>query len=107
MPLFKKSFFIPAPFRQIVIMQIHRLILSFALAMATMALTNRTIGASPDAVAAASVTSPREHLLLDNNWKFHLGDDWPDALHLDKAGASTGPVAEKFSDQSWRAVTIP
>src|ERR1700744_6103841 len=102
MPLFKKSFFIPAPFRQIVIMQIHRLILSFALAMA-----NHTIGASPDAVAAASVASPREHFLLDNNWKFHLGDDWPDALHLDKAGASTGPVAEKFSDQSWRAVTIP
>ena len=42
--------------------------------------------------------SPREHLSLDANWKFHLGDDWPDALHLDKAGASTGPAAEKFSD---------
>ena len=24
--------------------------------------------------------SPREHLSLDANWKFHLGDDWPDAL---------------------------
>ena len=51
--------------------------------------------------------SPREHLSLDANWKFHLGDDWPGALHLDKAGASTGPAAEKFSDQSWRSLNLP
>ena len=51
--------------------------------------------------------STSEHLSLDANWKFHLGDDWPGALHLDKAGASTGPAAEKFSDQSWRTVNIP
>ncbi|MGO8763778.1 MAG: hypothetical protein ACLQSR_01425 [Limisphaerales bacterium] len=38
--------------------------------------------------------SPREHLSLDLNWKFHLGDDWPGALHLDKAGSATGPAAE-------------
>ena len=24
--------------------------------------------------------SPREHLSLDANWKFHLGDNWPDAI---------------------------
>jgi len=62
------------------------------------------------AVSTAKLTaadSPREHLSLDANWKFHLGDDWPDALHLDKAGASTGPAAEKFSDMAWRAVTLP
>jgi hypothetical protein len=29
--------------------------------------------------SAASV-SPHEHLSLDANWKFHLGDDWPNAL---------------------------
>jgi len=51
--------------------------------------------------------SPREHLSLDANWKFHLGDDWPGALHLDKAGASTGPAAEKFSDSSWRVLNLP
>jgi len=51
--------------------------------------------------------SPREHLSLDANWKFHLGDDWPGALHLDKAGSSTGPAAEKFSDQSWRSLNLP
>ena len=47
---------------------------------------------------SSAAVSPREHLSLDANWKFHLGDDWPGALHLDKAGASTGPAAEKFND---------
>jgi beta-galactosidase len=51
--------------------------------------------------------SPREHLSLDANWKFHLGDDWPDALNLAKAGASTGPAAEKFGDDAWRTLDLP
>ena len=51
--------------------------------------------------------SPREHLSLDANWKFHLGDDWPGALHLDKAGASGGPASEKFGDSAWRAINLP
>jgi beta-galactosidase len=55
----------------------------------------------------AQTNSPREHLSLDANWKFHLGDDWPGALHLDKAGASTGPASEKFSDNSWRTLNLP
>ena len=59
------------------------------------------------ALAAQADVSPREHLSLDANWKFHLGDDWPGALHLDKAGASAGPAAEKFSDQSWRSLNLP
>ena len=56
---------------------------------------------------AAETNSPREHLSLDANWKFHLGDDWPNALRLDKAGASGGPAAEKFNDNSWRTVNLP
>ncbi len=40
---------------------------------------------------------PREHLSLDAGWKFHLGDDWPDALHPDKAGTSSGPAAQRFN----------
>ena len=56
---------------------------------------------------AAETNSPREHLSLDANWKFHLGDDWPGALRLDKAGSSGGPAAEKFSDNSWRTVNLP
>ncbi len=58
-------------------------------------------------VIAANEPSPREHLLLDANWKFHLGDDWPGALRLDKAGASGGPAAEKFNDNSWRSLDLP
>ncbi len=57
--------------------------------------------------SAQADDSPREHLSLDANWKFHLGDDWPGALHLDKAGASTGPAAERFSDSSWRTLNLP
>ena len=52
------------------------------------------------ACAALTITpisaaeSPREHLSLDANWRFHLGDDWPDALRLDKAGTGGGAAAE-------------
>ena len=52
--------------------------------------------------------SQREHLSLDANWKFHLGDDWPKALHLDKAGASAGSGAAASSAMSrWRALNLP
>ncbi len=51
--------------------------------------------------------APREHLSLDANWKFHLGDDWPGALHLDKAGASTGPASARFGDTAWRSLDLP
>ena len=57
--------------------------------------------------ATFAADSPREHLSLDADWKFHLGDDWPGALHLDKAGASTGPASEKFRDTSWRSLNLP
>ena len=55
----------------------------------------------------AAAASPREHLSLDTGWKFHLGDDWPNALRLDKAGSSGGPAEEKFNDNSWRALDLP
>ena len=55
----------------------------------------------------AAAGSPREHLSLDANWKFHLGDDWPNALRLDKAGASAGPASEKFGDTAWRTLNLP
>jgi beta-galactosidase len=59
------------------------------------------------AAHVSAAESPREHLSLDANWKFHLGDDWPGALHLDKAGASAGPASEKFGDASWRVINLP
>jgi beta-galactosidase len=57
--------------------------------------------------AATADASPREHLSLDANWKFHLGDDWPGALRLDKAGSSGGPASEKFNDTAWRSLDLP
>jgi len=59
------------------------------------------------ATAAQVDASPREHLSLDAGWKFHLGDDWPDALRLDKAGTSSGPAMETFGDETWRTVDLP
>jgi beta-galactosidase len=56
---------------------------------------------------AAGTDSPREHLLLDANWKFHLGDDWPNALRLDKAGQNSGPASERFNDTAWRTLDLP
>lgn len=49
----------------------------------------------------------REHLSLDAGWKFHLGDDWPDALHLENSGTGSGPASEQFSDSYWRVVNLP
>ena len=56
---------------------------------------------------ADDTNSPREKLLLDFNWKFHLGDDWPGMMRLDKAGQNTGPAGEGFSDIGWRTVNLP
>jgi beta-galactosidase len=51
--------------------------------------------------------SPRQHLSFDQDWKFHLGDDWPDALQLAKAGVNAGAAQRVFDDSAWRAVTLP
>jgi beta-galactosidase len=59
------------------------------------------------AAQASTNDNPREHLSLDANWRFHLGDDWPNALRLDKAGESSGPASEKFNDTSWRSLDLP
>jgi beta-galactosidase len=59
------------------------------------------------AAQASTNDNPREHLSLDANWRFHLGDDWPNALRLDKAGESSGPASEKFNDTAWRSLDLP
>ncbi|HVU07786.1 MAG TPA: beta-galactosidase GalA [Verrucomicrobiae bacterium] len=56
---------------------------------------------------ATDAELPHKKLLLDFNWKFHLGDDWPNALRLDKAGASGGPASPKFNDDGWRTLNLP
>jgi beta-galactosidase len=57
--------------------------------------------------AMGAGSSPREHLLMDFGWKFHLGNDWGIAQNLAKAGTGTGPASTSFSDASWRAVNLP
>jgi beta-galactosidase len=59
------------------------------------------------APAARADTNPRERLLMDFGWKFHLGDDWGPADNLTKAGASSGPAGVSYSDASWRTVDLP
>ena len=63
--------------------------------------------ATEDGRSSATVEGGREHLSLDANWKFHLGDDWPDALSLVNSGTGGGPASEKFSDTYWRVVNLP
>jgi beta-galactosidase len=55
----------------------------------------------------SAADSPREHLSLDAGWKFHLGDDWPNALHLENSGTGSGPASKDFSDSYWRVVNLP
>ncbi len=59
------------------------------------------------AAQVLAADSPRENLSLDANWKFHLGDDWPNASDLSHLGTSTGPVTERFNDSAWRPVNLP
>jgi beta-galactosidase len=56
---------------------------------------------------AASDAGPRERLLLDSGWKFHLGNDWGIGQNLAKAGSGSGPAGVWFSDVSWRTVNLP
>jgi beta-galactosidase len=58
-------------------------------------------------LSAASATGPRERLLLDAGWKFHLGNDWGIGQNLSKAGTGSGPANVWFGDASWRTVNLP
>jgi len=89
--------------------QIVRMKFTSALRLAALAavVLSLNLRAADPAAAAPAAASPREHLSLDAGWKFHLGDDWPDALRLDKAGSSGGPASEKFNDTAWRALDLP
>ncbi|MGP8199994.1 MAG: beta-galactosidase GalA [Limisphaerales bacterium] len=57
--------------------------------------------------AESNDSSPRQQLLMDFGWRFHLGDDWGLGEKLDKAGANSGPAGRSFGDASWRKVNLP
>ena len=58
-------------------------------------------------LSAAGTSSPRERLLLDSGWKFHLGNEWGFAQNRAKAGTGSGPASKSYSDASWRTVNLP
>jgi beta-galactosidase len=57
--------------------------------------------------ASADLPGPRERLLADFGWRFHLGDEWGIGQNLAKAGTGRGPASVDFSDASWRRVNLP
>jgi beta-galactosidase len=57
--------------------------------------------------AFALDSAPREKLLLDFGWRFHLGNDWGAGYALAKAGRAYGPGVPSYSDASWRKVDLP
>jgi beta-galactosidase len=59
------------------------------------------------AATTAELKAPRERLLLDFGWRFHLGDDWGTGEDLVKAGGSSGPARPGFSDAGWRTLNLP
>ena len=65
------------------------------------------LGAAVRAAGAASAAVPRERLLMDFGWKFHLGNDWGIGYSLAKAGEGFGPASPDYSDASWRSVDLP
>lgn len=66
-----------------------------------------TLTAALAAGGAGLDNAPRQQLLMDEGWRFHLGDDWGLAERLDKAGMTLGPAAPNFYDASWRIVNLP
>ena len=59
------------------------------------------------AATTVELKAPRERLLLDFGWQFHLGDDWGTGEDLVKAGGSSGPARPGFSDAGWRTLNLP
>src|SRR5579885_1168367 len=50
---------------------------------------------------------PRERLLMNSGWKFHLGDVSGFEENLINAGVNDGPAKMDFRDSTWRPVNLP
>jgi len=57
--------------------------------------------------ANAADDVPRERLLMDSGWSFHLGNEWGSGQSLAKSGTGSGPAAVAQSVASWRRVDLP
>jgi len=58
-------------------------------------------------LSAVDISSPGDRLLMDFNWKFHLGDSWSNVIDLAKAGENSGPAEPDFDDAQWRTINLP
>jgi beta-galactosidase len=58
-------------------------------------------------VLTAADSAPRERLLMDFGWRFHLGNEWGIGQNLAKSGTGMGPASVAFCDASWRRVDLP
>jgi beta-galactosidase len=59
------------------------------------------------APAFAAEGNPRERLLADFGWRFHLGNEWGTGQNPAKAASGVGPASVDFSDATWRRVDLP
>ena len=70
---------------------------------------------APDLLPQESVSSPRERLLFDFGWRFHLGHACDPARDFgfdgdgvfSKSGDLFEPCRETFDDSKWRALDLP
>lgn len=51
--------------------------------------------------------SPRQKLLMDSIWKFHLGNEWGTSEGPINLGVSSVPARSVFNDASWPTVNLP
>ena len=56
---------------------------------------------------AQAQRSPREKLLMDFGWKFHLSNEWGTGEDPINLGVSTGPARPDFNDSAWASVNLP
>jgi beta-galactosidase len=56
---------------------------------------------------ACAGETPREKLLMDFGWKFHLGNEWGTGEQLINLAISTGPAKPGFNDVSWPGINLP
>jgi beta-galactosidase len=80
----------------------HHFVRRFILTLAAFVLTIALAAQAED-----SANSPRQRLLMDQGWKFHLGDEWGLGERLDKAGMTPGPASPSFHDTTWRSLDLP
>ena len=87
--------------------RLSRIAQTALLATLVVALPVAAATATGDAPKSAASSAPRERLLFDFGWKFHLGNDWGIGQNLAKAGSGVGPASRVFSDAGWRTVDLP